>query len=49
MSKRYGFIYVDRNDDSTSSLARHRKKSFHWYRRVIASNGASLHRNPDGD
>jgi 6-phospho-beta-glucosidase len=44
MSKRYGFIYVDRNDDGTGSLARYRKKSFHWYRDVIRSNGASLSR-----
>jgi 6-phospho-beta-glucosidase len=42
MSKRYGFIYVDRNDDGSGSLQRHRKKSFHWYRGVIASNGAAL-------
>ena len=42
LSKRYGFIYVDRDDDGTGSLARYRKKSFDWYRRVIASNGASL-------
>lgn len=42
MSKRYGFIYVDRNDDGTGTLARYRKKSFHWYREVIASNGAEL-------
>lgn len=42
MSKRYGFIYVDRNDDGTGTLARYRKKSFEWYREVIATNGASL-------
>jgi len=42
MSKRYGFIYVDRNDDGTGTLERYRKKSFHWYREVIATNGASL-------
>jgi 6-phospho-beta-glucosidase len=44
LSKRYGFIYVDRNDDGTGTLARHRKKSFDWYREVIATNGASLRR-----
>ena len=44
MSKRYGFIYVDRNDDGTGTLARYRKKSFGWYRDVIATNGASLKR-----
>ncbi|MCT3582885.1 6-phospho-beta-glucosidase [Levilactobacillus brevis] len=42
LSKRYGFIYVDRNDDGSGSLARYRKDSFYWYQRVIASNGADL-------
>lgn len=42
MSKRYGFIYVERNDDGSGTMARYRKKSFYWYRDVIASNGASL-------
>ncbi len=42
MSKRYGFVYVDRNDDGSGTLARHRKKSFGWYRELIASNGANL-------
>ena len=42
MSKRYGYIYVDRNDDGSGTMARYRKKSFYWYRDVIASNGASL-------
>jgi len=42
MSKRYGFIYVDRHDDGTGSLQRHRKKSFDWYRQTIASNGENL-------
>ncbi len=42
MSKRYGFIHVDRNDDGSGSLERTRKKSFHWYQQVIATNGASL-------
>ncbi|SEE74354.1 6-phospho-beta-glucosidase [Arthrobacter alpinus] len=42
MSKRYGFIYVDRNDDGSGTLERHRKKSFDWYQNVIASNGATL-------
>ena len=42
MSKRYGFIYVDRDDDGNGTLARYRKKSFGWYRDVIASNGARL-------
>ena len=42
MSKRYGFIYVDRDDDGSGTLERYRKKSFGWYRDLIASNGASL-------
>lgn len=43
MSKRYGFIYVDRNDDGSGTLARYKKKSFDWYKEVIASNGGSLY------
>ena len=42
MSKRYSFIYVDRNDDGSGTLQRYRKKSFYWYKDVIASNGATL-------
>lgn len=42
MSKRYGFVYVDRNDDGTGTLQRYRKKSFGYYADVIASNGANL-------
>ena len=42
LSKRYGFIYVDRHDDGTGTLARSKKKSFGWYKEVIASRGASL-------
>lgn len=44
LSKRYGFIYVDRNDDGSGTLDRYRKKSFGWYADVIRSNGASLTR-----
>jgi len=36
--KRYGFVHVDKNDN----LTRRRKDSFHWYQKVIASNGADL-------
>ena len=43
MSKRYGFIYVDRNDDGTGTLARYKKKSFDWYKEVIATNGEKLY------
>ncbi|HDL8283928.1 TPA: 6-phospho-beta-glucosidase [Yersinia enterocolitica] len=42
MSKRYGFVYVDRDDLGNGSLARKKKKSFYWYKKVIASNGADL-------
>ena len=42
MKKRYGFIYVDKHDDGSGTLARRRKKSFGWYRKVIASNGEDL-------
>lgn len=41
-SKRYGFIHVDRNDDETGDFARSRKKSFDWYKQVIASRGETL-------
>lgn len=42
LKKRYGYIYVDRNDDGTGTLNRYKKKSFYWYKEVIASNGESL-------
>ncbi len=42
MKKRYGFIYVDRNDVGEGSLKRTKKKSFNWYKQVIASNGEDL-------
>lgn len=42
MKKRYGFIYVDCNNDGSGTLARYRKKSFYWYKNVIATNGGSL-------
>ncbi|VDZ53480.1 Aryl-phospho-beta-D-glucosidase BglH [Serratia odorifera] len=42
MSKRYGFVHVDRDDQGNGTLARTRKKSFYWYQKVIASNGADL-------
>ncbi|MFT5874232.1 MAG: 6-phospho-beta-glucosidase [Clostridium sp.] len=42
LRKRYGFIYVDRNDDGSGSLERYKKKSFNWYKKVISTNGGSL-------
>ncbi|MCE9885070.1 glycoside hydrolase family 1 protein [Obesumbacterium proteus] len=44
MSKRYGFIYVDRDDHGEGTLTRRRKDSFYWYSEVIAGNGESLKR-----
>ncbi|WP_336782025.1 6-phospho-beta-glucosidase [Paenibacillus illinoisensis] len=40
MKKRYGYIYVDRNNDGTGSLRRVKKKSFYWYKDIIATHGA---------
>jgi 6-phospho-beta-glucosidase len=42
MKKRYGFIYVDKDDQGKGSLKRYRKDSFYWYKKVIESNGAEL-------
>ena len=42
MKKRYGFIYVDRDDEGKGTLKRYRKKSFWWYKKVIESNGEDL-------
>ena len=42
MVKRYGFIYVDRDEFDLKTLDRYRKDSFYWYKKVIASNGEDL-------
>ncbi|WP_169749103.1 glycoside hydrolase family 1 protein [Ornithinibacillus californiensis] len=42
MSKRYGFIYVDKHDDGSGTLERKKKKSFYWYQNVIQTNGEYL-------
>lgn len=42
MSKRYGFIYVDKDDLGNGTLERKRKDSFFWYQRVVTSNGEDL-------
>ena len=42
MKKRYGFIYVDLDNDGIGSMQRYKKKSFDWYKNVIATNGESL-------
>ena len=43
MSKRYGFIYVDVDDYNQGTYKRMKKKSFDWYKQVIATNGESLY------
>ena len=42
ITKRYGVIYVDYNDDGTGDHARYKKDSFYWYKKCIESNGADL-------
>ena len=42
MSKRYGFIYVDKDDEGNGTLKRSKKDSFYWYQKVIKSNGEDL-------
>ena len=42
MAKRYGFIYVDRDNQGNGSLKRYKKRSFEWYKKVIVSNGEEL-------
>lgn len=45
LKKRYGFIYVDRQQDGSGTLNRYKKKSFNWYKDVIATNGEVLQVN----
>lgn len=42
MEKRYGFIYVDKNNKGEGTLKRKPKKSYYWYKRVIETNGENL-------
>lgn len=42
MKKRYGYIYVDKDNEGNGTLRRIKKKSFHWYKEVIESNGSNL-------
>lgn len=42
MSKRYGFIYVDLDDEGKGDMSRHKKKSFDWYKEIIATNGENI-------
>lgn len=48
MRKRYGFIYVDKDDEGHGSLKRTRKKSFNWYKQVIGTNGADTANHAPG-
>lgn len=42
MKKRYGFIYVDRDNEGNGTMKRYKKDSFYWYKKVIESNGEYL-------
>lgn len=42
MKKRYGFVYVDRNNDGSGTLKRIRKESYNYYKQIIESNGENL-------
>ena len=42
MKKRYGFIYVDKHDDGSGDLSRHKKDSFYWYKHIIETQGEEL-------
>ena len=43
MKKRYGYIYVDKDNDGNGTLNRYKKKSFYWYKKVIETNGQILY------
>lgn len=42
MKKRYGMIYVDKQNDGSGDLKRLKKDSFYWYQKVIRTNGEDL-------
>ena len=42
ITKRYGFIYVDRDEFDLKDMKRIKKDSFYWYQKVCKSNGADL-------
>lgn len=44
MAKRYGLVYVDKDNEGKGSLERSRKDSFYWYKKVIESNGEECFR-----
>ncbi len=41
-AKRYGFVYVDRDEENEKELKRYKKDSFYWYKKVIETNGEEL-------
>ena len=45
MAKRYGFVYVNRDDNEEGDFSRTPKKSYYWYKKVIASDGEDLENN----
>ncbi|CZR01478.1 Hypothetical protein Tpal_2654 [Trichococcus palustris] len=49
MAKRYGFIYVDTDDYGKGTYNRYKKKSFHWYKDVIVTNGDSLYAEQESE
>jgi 6-phospho-beta-glucosidase len=49
MAKRYGFIYVDADDYGKGTYNRYKKKSFHWYKDVIVTNGDSLYAEQESE
>lgn len=42
MKKRYGFVYVDKNNDGSGTLKRMRKCSYDYYKQIISTNGEDL-------
>lgn len=42
MKKRYGFVYVDKDNAGNRTLERKKKKSFDWYKNVIKTNGENI-------
>lgn len=45
MKKRYGYVYVDRDNEGNGTLKRTPKDSFYWYKKAIASDGEDLSDN----
>nr|WP_279306700.1 family 1 glycosylhydrolase [Mesoplasma seiffertii] len=42
VKKRYGFIFVNRDEYDFRDLKRYKKKSFYWYQNLIETNGENL-------